>query len=101
MWIKVFESSEIKEKYGKSVRVDGVAVAIFRSEGQLYAYKDRCPHQSAPIAGGVVKNGELMCPYHGWKFDVKSGGLTNNNLIQLKFYKVKEENGFIFIDDKT
>lgn len=31
--------------------------------------EDRCPHRNAPLSKGCVKEGQVQCPYHGWRFD--------------------------------
>lgn len=37
-------------------------------DGVLTAAADRCPHREAPLSEGVVIDGCLQCPYHGWRF---------------------------------
>ena len=96
-WIEALRSSEVRERFAKGVRVEGNAIAVFRAAGKLYAFRDRCPHQSAPISGGSVKNGEFICPYHGWRFKLEDGSYFNNELIKLKKYPVKEEDGIVFV----
>ena len=47
----------------------GVPLVLFRdASGQVAALHDRCPHRHAPLSGGRVRNGEVECPYHGWRF---------------------------------
>lgn len=47
----------------------GEPLVLFRdASGQVAALHDRCPHRHAPLSGGRVRNGELECPYHGWRF---------------------------------
>ncbi|HUD97427.1 MAG TPA: aromatic ring-hydroxylating dioxygenase subunit alpha, partial [Woeseiaceae bacterium] len=36
--------------------------------GQVVAAADRCPHREAPLSAGTVRDGVLVCPYHGWSF---------------------------------
>lgn len=47
----------------------GVPLVLFRdAEGQPAALHDRCPHRHAPLSGGKLHQGELACPFHGWRF---------------------------------
>lgn len=40
------------------------------AEGRPQVTDRRCPHRRADLAGGtIVGDGELQCPYHGWRFD--------------------------------
>ena len=48
----------------------GRRLVFFRSEsGQVSALDDSCPHRNAPLSAGEVADGQLACPYHGWRFD--------------------------------
>jgi len=37
--------------------------------GVAHAFADRCPHRGARLSLGCVRNGELECAYHGWRFE--------------------------------
>lgn len=39
------------------------------AQGALHAADDRCPHRAAALSVGKVEGGELVCPYHGFRFD--------------------------------
>ena len=39
--------------------------------GGVHAWEDRCPHRGARFSIGRVEQGELVCAYHGWRFDAK------------------------------
>ncbi len=55
------------------VRLLGSDLVLWRDpSGQVVAAPDRCPHREAPLSLGVVRDGCLSCPYHGWTFG--SGG---------------------------
>lgn len=96
-YIQVAKSEQIKERLAISVTVDSKPIAIYRYEGQLYALRDSCPHQNAPISDGYVDEGFAVCPHHGWKFKLENGCFSHNDLIKIPTYDVREKNGFIFI----
>jgi phenylpropionate dioxygenase-like ring-hydroxylating dioxygenase large terminal subunit len=51
-------------------QLHGQPLVVFRAaEGQAAVLPDRCPHRHAPLSQGRVRDGELACPYHGWRFD--------------------------------
>ncbi len=53
-----------------AVTVQGRPLVLFRAAaGHATALSDRCPHRNVPLSMGTVRNGELECPYHGWRFD--------------------------------
>jgi phenylpropionate dioxygenase-like ring-hydroxylating dioxygenase large terminal subunit len=65
-------------KEGKLCRVflGDLPVVLFRgSDNCARAYEDRCPHRGAMLSAGRLINGDLECPYHGWRFG-EDGGNT-------------------------
>jgi len=46
------------------------------ADGQPAALRDRCCHRSAKLSMGMVQNGGVRCPYHGWEYD-REGICTN------------------------
>lgn len=53
--------------------VAGERVALVASGGELRAYRDECPGTPMPISSGVLRAGELHCPWHDCRFDALSG----------------------------
>ena len=53
-----------------AVRILDEPIVLFRDgAGRVSALPDRCSHRNALLSGGVVRDGCLQCPYHGWRFD--------------------------------
>ncbi len=51
------------------VSVLGKAWVVFRLDGGLVAFADRCPHRLAPLSIATNLGSVLQCRYHGWEFD--------------------------------
>lgn len=50
-------------------------VAIFHArDGAVYATQARCPHRGGPLADGLMGGSTLICPLHGWTFELTTGG---------------------------
>jgi nitrite reductase (NADH) small subunit len=59
---------------GREFVVEGRRVAVFRLRGGgIYATQAACPHRAGPLADGLVGGTTVICPYHAWKFDLKTG----------------------------
>ena len=70
-WYVVADAADVAD-VPVTVKVLGVSFVLWRDlEGKLIAVFDRCPHRHAPLSGGVVRDGCLVCPYHFWKFDAE------------------------------
>ena len=58
---------------GLKVQIDGRPVALFRDGDRIVAFEDSCPHAGAPLSGGVCRDGEVVCSWHGFRFDARTG----------------------------
>ena len=48
----------------------GQPLVLWRdATGAAQAWADRCPHRGAQLSMGCVRDGQLECPYHGWRFE--------------------------------
>ena len=55
------------------VEVEGRDLVLVNVDGQFYALDNRCPHQGGPLGRGTVEDGAIVCPWHGWRWDPRSG----------------------------
>jgi phenylpropionate dioxygenase-like ring-hydroxylating dioxygenase large terminal subunit len=68
-WLPVLPSSRLPQGRPEAVTLDGVPLALFRGPGgSIGAVLDRCPHRSVRLSKGSCVNGQLTCPFHGWRF---------------------------------
>lgn len=66
-WIPIAPLKSLRNKPIKRI-LAGVPIVLWRSGNDILAAKDRCPHRNYPLSKGTIKNGALICPYHGWEF---------------------------------
>ncbi|RMQ47720.1 Rieske domain-containing protein [Pseudomonas cichorii] len=67
-WWPVALSHELKAA-PLACQLDDLPLVLFRDEdGRAAALPDRCPHRFAPLSAGKVRDGQIECPYHGWRF---------------------------------
>ncbi|KZZ84739.1 aromatic ring-hydroxylating oxygenase subunit alpha [Bacillus sp. SJS] len=68
-WYAVAFSSELKKDPIRK-KVTGREIVLYRDDkGEANALHAFCPHRGADLSLGCVKDGKLMCAYHGWKFE--------------------------------
>jgi nitrite reductase (NADH) small subunit len=59
---------------GRTFDVHGKKVTVVRTRAdEVFAMQAECPHKGGPLADGLVGGATLVCPLHGWKFDLRSG----------------------------
>jgi nitrite reductase (NADH) small subunit len=72
--IKLGPVENIPPGEGRVYDADGDRIAVFRARGgEVYAVQAECPHRGGPLADGLLGGSTLICPLHGWKFDLKTG----------------------------
>lgn len=59
------------------VEVEGVAVCLARTGGDVTAFLDSCPHRGTPLSQGTLRGGVVTCAAHTWQFDVRTGALQH------------------------
>lgn len=66
--------SDLREKEGKKFFINDTEIALFKIESKIYCLSNICPHQhSAIIYSGFIEDGCVVCPAHGWKFNLTDG----------------------------
>ena len=60
---------------GKLVEAAGESIAVFHLEGAFYAIGSTCPHRGGPLSQGNLSGGEVICPWHGARFDIRTGAV--------------------------
>ena len=75
-FVKVAESKDIAPSTMKAVDVAGEKVCIINIEGNYYAIGNVCTHVGGPLDEGTLEGYEVECPWHGSKFDVRTGEPT-------------------------
>lgn len=68
-WHVVYRSGDLPEGAIRPVRLLGQDLVLWRSAGRAMAWLDLCIHRGARLSLGRVQDGELVCPYHGWRYD--------------------------------
>ena len=75
-FVKVAETKDIQPSNLKAVDVAGERVCIVNVEGKYYALGNVCTHVGGPLDEGTLEGYEVECPWHGSKFDVRTGEPT-------------------------
>lgn len=80
--------SEVPNFGKKVVTVNGQEILLINIKGEIFACENECPHQGAPLQAGIVKEGHISCPRHGYRFNLKSGACLDFPEHTLKIYPV-------------
>jgi nitrite reductase/ring-hydroxylating ferredoxin subunit len=99
------------------VDVEGVEIGIFRVDGRLHAWENRCAHSGGPVCQGALMNrvverldedkrslgddfGEalhIVCPWHGYEYDIRTGEHPGDPGARLRRIEIEERGGEILV----
>ncbi len=97
-FVASIKESEIKEGQMKGVYIKGRPILLVRQGGQVFGVSNRCPHMGCLLQGGILRDYSVMCPCHGWKFDIRNGQYEEIDTITLATYRCKVQNGKIYVE---
>jgi nitrite reductase/ring-hydroxylating ferredoxin subunit len=98
-FVKVGTIEEFGPGTAKMVTLNGKSVGVFNIDGSLYAIDDTCTHQGAPLSEGFCEGTELICPWHGARFDLKTGSnLSPPARTPVRAYRVQVVGNEVQID---
>ena len=92
--------SDLPDGLPQSVRMaDGESVCLVREGAHVHAMVDRCPHRDFPLSGGdLVEPGVLECPWHGARFNCKTGRVVQGPATDdLQLYATRITNDEVFV----
>ena len=100
---KALSLEELPRGSKKAVKLGETEILLVHTaEGALHAVEAKCPHAGAPLEGGAVCNGRLICPWHMGTFELETGQLVEPPpLRSLKIYAAQVEGDAILVDPEA
>jgi nitrite reductase (NADH) small subunit len=79
--------AQIPRGEGRVFQIGRKSIAVFHTrDGGAFATEPACPHKGGPLADGLVGAQKVICPLHGFVFDLSTGEPGGNNCEALKTY---------------
>ncbi len=76
-FVSVAKTTDLSDGEIMLVEVGDERIALSRIDGSFYAIGEVCPHAEGPLSEGIVDDEEVECPWHGSRFNVKTGEVTS------------------------
>lgn len=73
-------------------------ICVANVNGTFSAMDNVCLHRGGPIGQGMIENGKVVCPWHAWAWDPKTGEAAHNQNAKIAVYPLKIENGNVLIE---
>lgn len=101
VWTKVAESlAEIRwnERNLAIVEAEGQVFTMARFQDQFFACAHKCPHASGIMADGFIDaRGQVVCPLHRYRFDLRNGRNTTGEGYYLRTFTVEIREDGVFL----
>ncbi|HZN02823.1 MAG TPA: Rieske 2Fe-2S domain-containing protein [Candidatus Polarisedimenticolia bacterium] len=88
-WFKVAGGGTLADGQARVVEVNGRSIALFKTGGRMYATDSACAHRGGPLAEGTIEADSIVCPWHGFRFDLKEGACSTNPALRLACYPAR------------
>ena len=103
-WFAVAETPDLAAGQARAAYYFDTHLVLWRDRaGDAHVMDAFCPHLGAHLGhGGTVEGCEIVCPFHGWKFDAEGSNTDipyserTNKRAQVRAYPVVERNGFVY-----
>ena len=102
-WIKIFESADearriLTGKPAQLLIVRGKRICLATYQEKFFAVSDSCTHNGESLSKGMVNyQGEIICPWHNYRFELATGICSVPSCRDLEIYPVKEDATGFFI----
>lgn len=97
-FVKVAETEDIQVSQMMAVEVNDEKICLANVNGKYYAIGNVCTHMGGPLAEGKLEDYIVQCPWHGSRFDIRSGEVVRPPAMKPEStYEVKVENNDILI----
>jgi nitrite reductase/ring-hydroxylating ferredoxin subunit len=94
----VASEDEIPDGGRKIVKVGDLSIGIFHHKGNWYALQNSCLHRGGPVCEGKLEGDTLVCPLHGFPYDVTSGQLLMDRNTCLPTFPVTVRSGEVHLE---
>lgn len=112
------KETDFSDRDRKIIAQGDTEIGIFKIDDEFYAWENNCVHQSGPICQGKILNKveeviaedktsqglrfsetdiHIVCPWHGYEYNVKTGVHPGDKNVRLKPYEIKLKDGEVYV----
>jgi len=96
--VRVGRASDVPAGQARVVDASGKMIALFNVAGTYYALDNGCPHRGGPLGDGDLDKTVVICPWHGWRWNVTTGANANNPAVKVACFPVTVDDDQVFVD---
>jgi nitrite reductase/ring-hydroxylating ferredoxin subunit len=99
--VRALDLAELPPGKTARVTVDGIDVALFRRGVEVFAIGNACVHQGGRLCDGAVEGDIVVCPLHGWEYDLRSGACMTVPGESVPRFTVTVEDGAVHLEEAS
>jgi len=93
-FVRICSASEVpSEGEVGEFTVQGRALCAANVGGAIAVLDGTCPHEGGPLGEGIIEDGRVVCPWHAYAFDVRTGASPNDPDLKVEVLEAKVEDG--------
>ena len=97
-YVKLTTTSELPPAgEAREFEINGKMICVANTGDSFAAMDNVCLHRGGPLGQGMVDGNKIICPWHGWMFDVNTGASTHNASVRVHTFPLKVEGEEVFI----
>ena len=98
-FIKLTSQSELPpEGEAREFSLGDRVICVANVNGSYRAMDNVFLQQGGPLGEGMIENSKVVCPWHGWEYDPKTGQAAHTASAKVAVYRLKFENGDVLIE---
>ena len=98
-FVRVAGTEDIAVGQGTLIDINDVTIAVFNAGGgRCHATSPLCPHEDGPLAEGWIEGDVVVCPWHGFDFELDTGKCRVDDDLTIAVYKVRVMGSSIEVD---
>ena len=98
-FVPVARGADIPAGRGLLVEARSCPLAVFNGGGgRFYAVSALCPHEDGPLADGWIEGDAVVCPWHGFDFDLTTGQCRVAEDLSIGVFSTRVVHGMVEVD---
>lgn len=79
------------------VTAAGRTLCVANVGGTICVLDGTCPHEGGPLGEGSIEDGRVVCPWHAYAFDLRTGKAQDDPDLKAQVFEAKVENGELLV----
>ena len=97
-FVRIMSKSDLPpEGEAREVDCGEYQLCVAKLNGEISVMNNICPHNGGPLGQGIIENGKIVCPWHAWAFDLKTGQAEHEPRARVPMYEFRVEGDDVLV----